>query len=719
MNEISPDLLPAAMAIVDADGRILDGNALLAAWTGVDIADLRGERLRRFLSQTEPMAESAGDIPQAPFPSLLHSDGSRRPVLVSRREAPTGVVVVLSDATQRHRYEEELRGTRALEERTRNRLQLVIDASIAFAAAATEGQLADILAYTVAQAYRAEESAVFLVDERGAVDLAAGVDPFAGLLDSRALAARAVRRGQVLKITDADDAMPRSRELALAMRATGVQAIIVAPMRHDDVSMGIFACFFHHPRRFDAEAGPLADALAGQAAQVATTLRLQRRLQHAATHDATTGLPNRRYLEERDLDYGGTLTSNVAVIFIDLDGFKRVNDEVGHHAGDHLLREVGRRLQAALREDDIVVRYGGDEFIVICEVPDTSGARDLAERLRRNLGTPFDFLPDGFGVGGSIGISIASRADGPIQIDALIRAADQAMYRAKAAGGSRIVVDTDPAAVPAPSTNGSTPSAGDLARALRGAVHRGEIAAWFQPQIDLRTGTIVAAEALCRWLHPKLGLVSPATFIPIAEDTGLIGEIGRFMTEQCYLALAAWSTPVRPIDVSVNVSPVQLRTSELTDWLVGELTGRTFSGGRLTMEITESRPIADVDSVLERLEGLRALGVGVAIDDFGAGHATLDHLTRLHGTEIKLDRSLVSDLSDRATAEMANAIAVAHRSGVRVVAEGVETEAHLERATRLGCDRAQGFLISRPLPAAGFAAALRVGVKSWRELALG
>jgi diguanylate cyclase (GGDEF)-like protein len=717
MGDVTADLLPCAVIVVDPEDRIREANALFVEWTRSAVDDLRGAPLSRFL--LDPRTEWSGpeDVPYEPLPVLTDGNGIRRPVVLSRRDTEDGAILTLVDATERVAYEAQLRGRRALEERTRVRLQLIIDASIAFSAAESERELAEILAVTVAQAYRAEESAVYLVNEVGAYTLAAGADPFSEVLDTSGLVTAAVRRGTVIKITDAEGAAELDPGLGDAMRATGVQAIIVAPLKHDDLSLGIFACFFHHPRQFDAEAAPLADALAGQAAQVATTLRLQRRLRYAATHDDTTGLPNRRFLEERSARYAES-TSPLAAIFIDLDGFKRVNDDLGHHTGDHLLREVGRRLRSALREDDVVVRYGGDEFIVVCEVPDVSGARDVAERLRRNLATPFDFLPPEFKVGASLGISIASPADGPVQIDTLVRAADQAMYRAKAAGGHRIVVDRG-YDVPALTATAPTLQPTDLAAALDGAVVRGEISAWFQPQIDVRTGAIVAAEALSRWNHPELGAIGPGTFIPVAEDAGLIVEIGSFMAEQCVAALERWSTPERPIDVSLNVSPLQLLDSEFADWLAEVIARRPFDSGRLTIEITESRPIADIDAVLGRLARLRTLGVGVAIDDFGAGHASLDQLKRLHGSEIKLDRSLVSDLSPRATEEMANAIAVARASGIRVVAEGVESEQHLDRVIRLGCDRAQGFLISRPLPADRMTAALAAGPLAWRDLALG
>lgn len=244
----------------------------------------------------------------------------------------------------------------------------------------------------------------------------------------------------------------------------------------------------------------------------------------------------------------------------------------------------------------------------------------------------------------------------------------------------------------------------DLETALSGAVSRGEITAVFQPQFDLATHQLVGAEALCRWTHPELGPVSPTEFIAAAEDAGLIDEIGRFMAERCCEMLTDWR-----LDISVNVSPYQLETPEFTEWLAECLASHRLRGGTLTLEITESRPIADIAPVLRRLEPLRRVGVGVALDDFGAGHASLTQLKRLHGTEVKLDRSLVADRSEAASQRMAQAIALAHRSGIRVVAEGIETADDLRRARDLGCDRGQGYLLGRPMPRKHLETLLRAG----------
>lgn len=232
----------------------------------------------------------------------------------------------------------------------------------------------------------------------------------------------------------------------------------------------------------------------------------------------------------------------------------------------------------------------------------------------------------------------------------------------------------------------------EMAGALRHALSRGQLAAWFQPQIDLKTNRLVAAEALCRWHHPTWGSVAPDEFIPLAEEDDTILEIGRFMATQAMSAMAEWH-----IDISVNVSPAQLEGPDFTTWIERMIHRIRRPARLLTLEITEGRRIGDAPALVARLDRLRGLGVGIAIDDFGAGQASLTQAKRLHATELKIDRALIIDDSPRASEVVAEAVALAHAAGIRVVAEGVETTEQLARVSRLGCDRAQGYLLSRPI----------------------
>lgn len=424
MSAIDVDDLPVGVVRLDHDDRVVAANAWFVEWAGRDPV---GRSMSELLVPVEDFLDGAA----SDLETLVGGDG--RTALVVRREVADGVVVTVVDATDRYEAGVRLRRSHGLADRTRTRLELVIDASISFATATSETRLAEILALTTAQAYGAEESVVFIADERGVMRQTAGVNPFDRLEGAAGFVAHALGPGEVLRVSGDAEGDVVSPLLGDAMRATGVTAVIAAPLRHEGTPYGLFACFFHHPRAFDQEAAPLADALAGQAAQTLLALRLQRRLEHAAMHDETTGLPNRRALEE----HAGRLPAvqQLAVVFIDLDGFKSVNDGLGHAVGDEVLREVGRRLQASVRSGDLVARFGGDEFVVVCGADGDGAPAALAERVRRAIAEPYDFLPDGFRLAASIGVAVG---DGPPSIDRLLRAADHAMYRAKSAGGNRV-----------------------------------------------------------------------------------------------------------------------------------------------------------------------------------------------------------------------------------------------------------------------------------------
>jgi diguanylate cyclase (GGDEF)-like protein len=427
VHDIPADEVPCGLVELDAEGRITGANALFRAWVGT--RSIEGRRLAEFVDSSDPeRVLASGDIV-----FLIDADGPRRPVIVEGG-AREGVAAVF-DATRRQAVEDGLLETHALVRRTQNRLQLVIDASIAFAAARTESELAGLLADSAARAYAAEESMVFLADDAGRFTPAAGTYPFGDLAFGELLALPGLSRGDVVKIAGMDRADAIAAPLGRAFASAGVHSVIVAPVRHEADVLGFFVCFFLHPRGFDEQASPLASALAGQAGQVITSLRLQRQLEHAATHDEITGLPNRRYLEEH-LRLGRSGAGSAAILFVDLDGFKSVNDRFGHAVGDRLLREVGERLRSSVRAEHVVARYGGDEFVIVAEGLDGSAA-ELAERLRRRIEEPYDAVPEHVAISASIGFSVTD-GTGPVGTDRLIRLADQAMYAAKGAGGNRV-----------------------------------------------------------------------------------------------------------------------------------------------------------------------------------------------------------------------------------------------------------------------------------------
>lgn len=437
MDPLTWDALPSGLVRVDPRGRVVDANAWFLAWLGREHADVVGTPVDDLL---RPVREDLLDPEHGIGPLMMrHPDRAGHAAMVDRVEVDGGTLLTVLDASERYRALRELRRSHALADRTQRRLQLVIDASIAFSSTTSEDRLAQVLADTTASAYDAEESAVLLLGEHGALRLAAGTNPFTELADDPRAGPYIRGLRDVVTVSGVDAAEAISPVLGGALRRSGVDAVLLAPLEHEGETFGAFACFFRHARQFDREAAPLADALAGQAAQALVTLRLQSRLEHAAMHDETTGLPNRRLLEERMREQIMGERHGRAVIFLDLDGFKAVNDVLGHPVGDQVLREVGRRLQSVVREGDIVARYGGDEFVVVCGVADTVDAGDIAERLRASVRIPFDFLPDELSLGASVGVALAPVGDDRVTLDGVIRAADHAMYLAKSRGGDRVV----------------------------------------------------------------------------------------------------------------------------------------------------------------------------------------------------------------------------------------------------------------------------------------
>jgi diguanylate cyclase (GGDEF)-like protein len=415
--------------------------------------------------------------------------------------------------------------------------------------------------------------------------------------------------------------------------------------------------------------------------------------------DPLTGLPSRLLLMNRlqaaiaRIDRAGT---HVAVLFIDLDRFKVVNDSLGHHAGDRLLVAVADRLSTAARRHELPARFGGDEFVIVCEdIADAQDAVAVAERLLRTLSKPFDFDDVPAFVGGSIGIAVTS--DPNAAPADLVRDADAAMYRAKQAGGGRwsifdqVVRDR---AVARQATEA----------ALRNAIANDELVVHFQPEVSVATGDIVGVEALVRWQRPGAGMVPPADFIPIAEETGLIVPIGRWVLHAA--CMQAKDFDDGRLVIRVNVSARQLAEPGLADTVKDALAASGLPPERLVLEVTESVILEDGDRSVAALQALRDIGVGVSLDDFGTGYCSLSYLRRLPIDSLKIDRSFVRGLGHEADDDsiVTSVIDLARSLGVSVVAEGVETEEQLAGLRARGCDTMQGFLFAKPGPASAVAA---------------
>jgi diguanylate cyclase (GGDEF)-like protein/PAS domain S-box-containing protein len=432
---------------------------------------------------------------------------------------------------------------------------------------------------------------------------------------------------------------------------------------------------------------------------------LEASLSQQATHDPLTGLPNRTLLFERierALDGVRRVgTHSVALLFIDLDHFKSVNDSLGHELGDRILVAVAERLRSAVRPGDTVARFGGDEFVVLCERLDhPEDAVVIAHRIDAVLHEPIAIDGREVQLGVSIGISYADAGDQ--DPSSILRDADTAMYRAKSAGRGRWVIFDD-------SLRRQASDRQRTEAALRAARDGRGLQLHYQPVVDLASGRTVAVETLLRWEHSG-EVVAPADFVPIAEETGLIVPIGNWVLRTACAQVAAWQRLPgwQGLRLSVNVSARQLGHPEFAS-VVAEVTdGSLMARDTLWLEITESVLLDDVDEARDRLDRLRALGVRMALDDFGTGYSSLTYLRRFPVDAVKLDRSFVAGVAEDPgdAAIVAAVVRLAHALGKECIAEGVELEAQRAALLQLGCARGQGYLFSAPLPSAELAALL-------------
>ncbi|WP_157269833.1 putative bifunctional diguanylate cyclase/phosphodiesterase [Azohydromonas aeria] len=422
-----------------------------------------------------------------------------------------------------------------------------------------------------------------------------------------------------------------------------------------------------------------------------------------AKHDALTGLPNRVLLRERlerGVDAAARRDSSVAVFFVDVDHFKAVNDSLGHDSGDLVLQAIAQRLTALIADDGFASRLGGDEFVVVHEALPRQQAAAMALALARRaieaVCQPVALSGQEVRMGASIGVALFPEHGQDAAT--LLRAADTAMYAAKTNG--RMGVQLFHADIEAPVRERL-----HLETDLRRALIDDEFEVWYQPQWSIDGQRLVGAEALVRWRHPERGLVSPALFIPVAETSGLIREIGAWVLEQAVCDARAWNTDkASPLRVAVNVSACQLNRSDIVETVAKALAAYRLPPALLELELTESGIVEDPEHGLQVLLRLQALGVQLSIDDFGTGFSSLSYLTRLPVNALKIDRSFVAGLPDaRNDLAVVQAIcAMAHKLGLKVVAEGVETPQQLELLQHIGCDMAQGYLLGKPMPQAEF-----------------
>ena len=429
------------------------------------------------------------------------------------------------------------------------------------------------------------------------------------------------------------------------------------------------------------------------------------RLRHQATHDSLTGLPNRVMLHDRldqAIAYARRARDQLAVLWLDLDHFKFVNDSYGHRTGDELLTLVAGRLRAAVRDSDTVVRLGGDEFVVLMlGVGGEADASGAARRVLDGLNQPFELEGRRLHASASVGISLFPE-DGQTS-EQLLMHADTAMYRAKSEGRNGFQFYRRELGQQAQERE-------TLARALHSALENGEFELHYQPKVLTADRRICGVEALIRWHHPELGMVPPLSFIPLAEETGLIVPIGEWVLKTACRQAQAWhDAGFIGLTMAVNVSARQFQQNDMVGTVQRCLAESGLSGDLLELEITESLLMDKSEALIHTLNGIKALGVSLALDDFGTGFSSLGYLRRFPLDNVKIDRSFVANVtSDAADASIAKAIiAMSHSLGLKVVAEGVESSAHLSFLQDNHCDTAQGYLFSRPLPAEQLIAKLR------------
>ncbi len=500
----------------------------------------------------------------------------------------------------------------------------------------------------------------------------------------------------------------RLRALAAELRGRpGGNQMVTLQLRHRDGSWrqleAVVTNLLHEPS---------VRGIVLNARDVTDRVRYEQQLAHRAFSDELTGLPNRALFMDRLAQALSQATSearpaSLGVLFVDLDGFKLVNESLGHGAGDMLLAAVARRLARGIRPGETLARFSGDQFAVLARgINAEADVYRLAQEMVEALRTPFELNGQEIFVTASVGVTLTAGRPGSVQPEDLLREADVALHQAKVQGRASIAAFR-------PGMSAWASARLRLEASLRRAVERGELRVYYQPEVELRTGRMVGVEALVRWQHPERGLISPAEFVSLAEDTGLIVPIGRWVLEEACRQGRQWLACRRRgasrFLISVNLSARQFAQPDLVEQVRQALQHSGLRAAHLRLEITESAVMADAEPAARTLRALKELGVTLAIDDFGTGYSSLSYLRRFPVDTLKIDRSFVAGLGKdkHATVIVSAVVALAHTLDLAVTAEGVETTEQLARLRAVGCDRAQGFYFSPPVPASAIDEMLR------------
>jgi diguanylate cyclase (GGDEF)-like protein/PAS domain S-box-containing protein len=703
------DQVDAAVMATDRAGRLTHWNKgaeTLFGWKREDALGQDGVKLLppRELARVPELRErlESGEPVQEEF-CLARRDGSlfdawlRAAPVMGRSGECLGFVGVAVDVTARKRARDELE---------RKTLQQAMVASLG--QRALEGtslnRLMDEAAFVVAATLDVDFSTVYELveeDDQLLLQAASGV-PEQLVRSARIPAAPSSMAGYSLASQEPVVMMDSDTEERFSLtwlgRELNVRSGVGLPIAGRGRPFGVLGAFSTQPASFDDDCVSFLRSVANVLAEAIERFRAEEETRHRALHDPLTNLPNRTLFQDR-LDHALRLSrrsdTGVAVFFLDLDQFKAINDTLGHQIGDELLLALAPRLESALRPSDTVARFGGDEFVVLCEdVPDKDAAAVLADRISSVFERAFALGGADHYITASIGIALAAK--GSEAPDELIRDADAAMYRAKARGRARYEFHDErlrPRTLLRLQTEG----------ALRGAIGRHELRLCYQPIVDLGNGEIASLEALIRWDHPERGLLTPGDFIPIAESSDLIVPIGRWALEEAAAQMAAWRAEfgeVAPARIGVNVSPRQVRGEELFDIVEHALRVYDLPPETLCLELTETALMEEAESPTEVAGKLNALGVSLVLDDFGTGYSSLSYLQRFPIDMLKIDRSFTAGLSGAQTGSIVMAVVnMAQALGLDVVAEGVESESQLYALSSLGCRYAQGYLFGAPMPA--------------------
>jgi len=538
------------------------------------------------------------------------------------------------------------------------------------------------------------------------LSLRAGLEEEAVGAGRRVSAARSSHAGAALDSGAPTIVLDWSKEARFTMppvlRTVGAASSLAVMIEGKERPFGVLDLHAEEPGRFTAKDVPFVQAAANVLADALERHAADQALRHRVLHDSLTGLPNRLSFVDslnEALSRAAGSGSPVGILFLDLDHFKLINDSLGHHAGDALLRAVAPRLRAHLRPGDIVARFGGDEFgILIDRLADEGEAVAIADRVAAAFSNPFSIDGVEHFVTASIGVAVTRASDRhEVNAELLIRDADAAMYRAKEGGRARCeLFDAEMRA--------GAMRRLELERELRHALDRDELTLYYQPVVNLRSGEITGLEALVRWRHPERGLLDPAEFVSIAEDSGMIEPIGRWVQEHACQQVLEWHKKrpdARPFDVAINLSARQVAHRDLPG-TVEKIIARTgLDPVHLRLEITESVLVDESATTIASLEALNEIGVRLVLDDFGTGYSSLAYLSRFPLHALKIDRSFVDGLGieQERTAIVEAIVGMARALSLEFIAEGVESEVQLAELRRLGCDYAQGHLFHPAMPA--------------------